>query len=478
MQDKDGRLVSRRDLLKGAAAGGVALAFDASEQLQAQTVPATATVSGTVFDEQPSGTGRTGIPGVLVSNGRDVVATDAAGHYTLPVTDETIIFVIKPSGYMTPLDPVTKLPKFYYIHQPKGSPASLGLTFEGIAPTGPLPASVDFALHRQDEPKAFDVVLFTDPQPETEAELDFVRDDVMSAIGGIEAKFGMTVGDMLFDDLSVYPRYNALIGTLGLPWYNVGGNHDLNFEAPDRHYARETYKRVFGPNYYAFCYADAVFLMLDDVDYLGQDKGQAERQRQVSGPARSGAARLRPQPAGPGSRRQADRRRDPYSAADLSRRRALPKPHQPCRSLPSLCRAPLYAEPVGPHPYDRASLFRCEGRVDVARAASSPCAHGPFGFLVERAHGSSRGRGSPTVATARRMAFMSCRSTATVRRRVSSRPRSLTVARSGSRSTAMPMTRCGATIGPASACSRESRHPPCPRPPSWPMSSTEAPGPR
>ena len=97
---------------------------------------------------------------------------------------------------------------------------------------------------------------------------------MMSAIGGVEAKFGMTVGDMLFDDLSLYPRYNALIGTLGLPWYNVGGNHDLNFEAPDRHYSRETYKRVFGPNYYAFCYADAVFIMLDDVDYLGPDRSK------------------------------------------------------------------------------------------------------------------------------------------------------------------------------------------------------------
>ncbi len=215
-----------------------------------------------------------GIAGVLVSNGREVAVTDADGRYSLPVSDETVLFVIKPAGYMTALDPATNLPRFYYIHQPQGSPASLGLTFEGIAPTGPLPASVDFGLVRQDEPRKFDVVLFTDPQPETEAELDFVRDDLMSAIGGVEAKFGVTVGDMLFDDLSLYPRYNALIGTLGLPWYNVGGNHDLNFEAPDRRYSRETYKRVFGPNYYAFCYADAVFVMLDDVDYLGPDRSK------------------------------------------------------------------------------------------------------------------------------------------------------------------------------------------------------------
>ena len=75
----------------------------------------------------------------------------------------------------------------------------------------------------------------------------------------------------MFDDLSLYPRYNAIIGTIGLPWWNIGGNHDLNFEAPDRRYCRETYKRFFGPNYYAFFYAQTLFLMLDDVDYLGAD---------------------------------------------------------------------------------------------------------------------------------------------------------------------------------------------------------------
>ncbi len=75
----------------------------------------------------------------------------------------------------------------------------------------------------------------------------------------------------MFDDLSLYPRLNAIVGTIGLPWWNVGGNHDLNFEAPNRKYSRETYKRFFGPNYYAFFYGETLFLMLDDVDYLGPD---------------------------------------------------------------------------------------------------------------------------------------------------------------------------------------------------------------
>ena len=53
-----------------------------------------------------------GISNVLVSNGVDVVATDKNGTYELQVTNDSPIFVIKPSGYQFALD-VFNLPKFY-----------------------------------------------------------------------------------------------------------------------------------------------------------------------------------------------------------------------------------------------------------------------------------------------------------------------------------------------------------------------------
>ncbi len=270
--------VTRREVLLGAA-GGLAVRSDRCARGRG-TGRARAQVSGLVFEDRDgSGAPSASNPrlaGVLVSNGREVAVTGADGRYTLPLPEEATIFVVKPAGFMPPVEPLTNLPRFYRHHQPKGSPAELNLTFEGLAPTGSLPASVDFALHAQDEQRAFDVVLITDPQPETDAEVDFIREDAISALAGVDAKFGLTAGDVMFDDLSLYPRYNAIIGTVGLPWWNIGGNHDLNFEAPDRRYSRETYKRFFGPNYYAFFYADALFLMLDDVDYLGADPKQPD----------------------------------------------------------------------------------------------------------------------------------------------------------------------------------------------------------
>jgi hypothetical protein len=276
MPEHCGDGITRRDVLIGAA-GGLAFVAIEPQRAESQASPE-AEISGVVFEDR-NGSGapspsNPGLAGVMVSNGRDIAITGADGRYTLPLPEEATIFVIKPAGFMPPVEPLTNLPRFYRHHRPKGSPAELNLTFEGLAPTGPLPASLDFPLRRQDEPNAFDVVMLTDPQPETEAEVDFIREDLTQALSGVDARFGFTAGDIMFDDLSLYPRSNAIIGAIGLPWWNIGGNHDLNFEAPDRKYSRETYKRFFGPNYYAFFYAKTLFLMLDNVDYLGFDPKQ------------------------------------------------------------------------------------------------------------------------------------------------------------------------------------------------------------
>jgi hypothetical protein len=267
-------LVTRRDVVKGgAAAVSLAAASSPGSAFAAGDLP---TVRGVVYEDL-SGTGRRqpddpGIAGVLVSNGCDVVRTGSDGRYALPLHDEAIIFVIKPTGYAVPLDGM--LPRFYYIHRPGGTPAHLGLRHDGIEPTGPLPGSVDFALKKVDEPTSFDVLLFTDPHADSQAAIDFIRTDVVNALIGTKAAFGMTAGDIMSDDLSLYGRYNRIIGQIGIPWYNIAGNHDLNFEASDRKDSRETFKRTFGPDHYAFEYGGALFLMLDNVDYLGNGKYQ------------------------------------------------------------------------------------------------------------------------------------------------------------------------------------------------------------
>ena len=99
--------------------------------------------TGTVFhDTNANGqldSGEPPLADIRVSNGREIVRTDEKGRYRLPVTDDTIVFVIKPGGWQTPYDEFNR-PRFYYIHKPNGSPADF--KYAGVAPTGPLPASV------------------------------------------------------------------------------------------------------------------------------------------------------------------------------------------------------------------------------------------------------------------------------------------------------------------------------------------------
>jgi 3',5'-cyclic AMP phosphodiesterase CpdA len=258
--------VTRRQVLAGAAAVGLGAA--AAPQAAQGADPAEL-AHGTVFDADSAG--RPGVAGVMVSNGEDVVLTDADGRWQLPLADGESVFVVKPRGWMVPVDPERNLPRAAYVHAPAGTPAALGLRFRGLAPTGPLPASIDFALRRQDEGDAFTAVLLTDPQPESLAELDFVRLDVLGRIATEPAAFGITLGDIMFDDLAFYEQHNRLVGTLGLPWWNLPGNHDMNFEAPGDQTSRETFKRMFGARRIAFQYGPATFILLDNVEYLGAD---------------------------------------------------------------------------------------------------------------------------------------------------------------------------------------------------------------
>jgi hypothetical protein len=211
-----------------------------------------------VFDE-----GEEPLPQIRMSNGREIVKTDDFGRYRLPVDQDTILFVIKPRGWRTPLSE-THLPRFYYNHKPHGSPQ---LRYGGVPATGPLPKSIDFPLYPQEEPNKFQAILFGDPQPRDQKEVDYIAHDVIESLMGTQAAFGVTLGDIVFDDLSLFESEAKTIALLGIPWYNVIGNHDINFDAKDDRHSDETFERMFGPAYYSFDYGPTHFVVIDNVEW-------------------------------------------------------------------------------------------------------------------------------------------------------------------------------------------------------------------
>ena len=220
--------------------------------------------------------GERGIGGVSVSNGIDVVQTDAHGRYQLQLAPESILFISKPAEYEVPVDG-NNLPQFYYTHYPNGTPPVAAFEYPVIEPTGPLPAHIDFALlPGKHNVSRFKAMGFADPQAATDEFQDGVREDIVNELIGnpYGAAFGLVAGDVVDDTLSLYPRHNAMMGAIGIPIWNVPGNHDMNYDAPNDRYATETYKRYFGPTNFSFNHGEVHFIGLDNVDYKGAGQGE------------------------------------------------------------------------------------------------------------------------------------------------------------------------------------------------------------
>jgi 3',5'-cyclic AMP phosphodiesterase CpdA len=257
----------------------LALGVIAGTCLAQPMLGAAETARGVVF-EDANGDGRRGpeepgVPEVAVSNGREVVATDADGRYAIPIRDGDTLFITKPSGWSVPVD-ADRLPQFFYHHAPAGAPGGWRPRYRGLEPSGPLPAAVDFPLQRSAEPERFRAILFADTQPLTADEVDFIRDDAVAELVRADAAFGLTLGDIAYDDLSLLPRIARTTGRIGVPWYHVPGNHDMNYLAPDDAESLLSFRRHFGPAYYSFDYGRTHVVVLDTVEYLGTSRGAAD----------------------------------------------------------------------------------------------------------------------------------------------------------------------------------------------------------
>jgi len=236
-------------------------------------------VEGVVFHDE-NGNGKfdrkeKGIENVYLSNGTGLVKTNSDGKYSAYIDEQDdILFVIKPSGWK-PVRDEFGVSRFYYIHNPSGSDDEQ-YRFKGVAPTGKLPKSVDFPMYPVDEPDTFKMICFGDTQPRTQEEVDYIAHDVVQELVGFDAAFGITLGDVVFNNLALLEPLQELVSTIGVPWYNIHGNHDINFESADDSNSDETWARLYGPNYYSFNYGKVHFVALDNIAYDGEKRYHGE----------------------------------------------------------------------------------------------------------------------------------------------------------------------------------------------------------
>ncbi len=213
-------------------------------------------ISGIVYEDSNGNrqfdNGEKGIPDIIVCNQHEVVKTDKKGQYNFTINEgETIIYVIKPAGYSLPLDDFN-VPQFSYI----------------LNADYPLPGSIDFPLYVSNKEENFKALILADPQTRTIDEVGYLRDDIAAELLETDALFGITLGDIMFDDLSLFEPYKEVMSQIGIPMYGVPGNHDFDGLSDTLPNTMESFKQHYGPDYYAFEYGNTSFIVLNSVHWV------------------------------------------------------------------------------------------------------------------------------------------------------------------------------------------------------------------
>jgi hypothetical protein len=238
-----------------------ALAAMSPAPAMGQAAPASLqpTLAGTLF-EDATGNGvrdaaERGIPGVRISNGRDLVASAGDGSYRIATRSDAPVFAIKP-------------PDRAFSRRADGLPASwfvpMPLAKAGVL--APWDFHFDIALSPRHVVRGpMQVLLFTDPQVKSETDVDYYRRDIVEPLRGTGARLGFTLGDLGNDAPQLYPSLNAVTASLGLPWLHVAGNHDVDPGATDDATSLRAFHASYGPDTVAWEEPGATFIGLDDI---------------------------------------------------------------------------------------------------------------------------------------------------------------------------------------------------------------------
>lgn len=216
------------------------------------------------------------IEGVVVSDGTQCVRTMIDGTFYMESTIANVkyVHVSTPSGYMPAVS--GGIPRFYKAKS-------------GITPSAGVYDFGDFVLTPVANPNRFTLLITADPQPRKQSNwnlekvayksLDICQDlyqelyDVSSSISDRQV-YGICLGDVVHEDMSLYSNYVSALGTLGYPTYNIIGNHDNDPSAANDDAAAATYESNFGPRNYSFNIGGIHFVMLDNLRMIDNGEGK------------------------------------------------------------------------------------------------------------------------------------------------------------------------------------------------------------
>lgn len=217
-----------------------------------------ATVTGTVVDQR-------GLPveGVVVSDGLLTTLTDESGYYALEsdLSKRRFVQVTIPAAYEIPVK--NGIPQFWR-----------------RIPEGATEFEADFTLQaRRKAASRYTVLMTADPQIRSRSarydnfafhSIDMYEDmcrDLRETAASITDRpvYGISLGDLVHNDMSLYPTYCAGIADFDFPVFSVIGNHDHVQNAATDREAVKKFEEYLGPTCYSVELGELHFIFLDNI---------------------------------------------------------------------------------------------------------------------------------------------------------------------------------------------------------------------
>lgn len=199
-----------------------------------------------------------GVANVVISDGFNVVQTDKNGNYEIAINPlAKFIWLSTPAGYEFKTD--SYLAKHYVNVMSKGA-----LNFEIIT------------LKQNDNKHNF--IIWADPQVKNKKDVEKMMQysvpdtkKIIQSMGNVPVH-GITVGDIVWDNHELFEEYNKAVVEMGIPFFQVLGNHDMDYRLGGDETSDATFSKHYGPTYFSFNRGKAHYVILDDVRYLGTER--------------------------------------------------------------------------------------------------------------------------------------------------------------------------------------------------------------
>lgn len=202
-----------------------------------------------------------GIANVAISDGFDIVQTNAKGEYVMqPHSGAGYVFIILPAGFQVPHK--DGIPNYFATLDVSKREQVVDFLLEPLAQSDDRHAFIiwgDTQIWDKEDARQLNEL----SAPETRK--------VIESLGN-QPVHGISLGDLVFDKFELFPDYKAAVAKTGVPFFQILGNHDMDLNARTDELSQETFKKHFGPTYYSFNRGKLHYVVLDDVFLINGQK--------------------------------------------------------------------------------------------------------------------------------------------------------------------------------------------------------------